>query len=285
MEERYGGGGLRVVFIDSGCGRDLPLKDCVNLSNNSVVDTDDHGAHVHAILASMLPDAELILVKVPETLPDNLLITALNEAMKLSPHIISLSITSEVPSDGSDPTSTYVNHVAEKSLVAVSAGNGGPRMMSIGSPAVAEGALTVGAADVRGRLWRRSSRGPTLDGRWKPNVVAPTGFTPPHAKSRKEVWGTSFAAPIAAAVAAPLVKQLSSPAAAAKILELTASSVDIHAAPPPTLTGLRKASLIRKLIHNWPHLYDPRNFAGMGMVNAAAALKLAETLRSCFSTL
>ncbi|MEM1943781.1 MAG: S8 family serine peptidase [Candidatus Caldarchaeum sp.] len=285
VEDLYGGSGLRVVFIDSGCGRDLPLKDCINLSNDSTVDTEDHGAHVHAILASMLPDAEIILIKVPDPLPDNVLITALNEALKLSPHVISLSITSEVPSDGSDPSSTYVNHVAEKSLVAVSAGNGGPRMMSVGSPAVAVNALTVGAADVRGRLWRRSSRGPTLDGRWKPNVVAPTGFIPPASKERKEVWGTSFSTPIAAAVAAPLVKKLGSPETAARILELTACSVDLNTAPPPTLTGLRKASLIRKLMQNWPRLYDPRNFAGMGMVNAEAALRLAEKLRRSISTL
>ncbi|MEM4269197.1 MAG: hypothetical protein QW223_03635, partial [Candidatus Caldarchaeum sp.] len=95
----------------------------------------------------------------------------------------------------------------------------------------------------------------------------------------------SFSTPIAAAVAAPLVKKLASPEATARILELTACSVDLNTAPPPTLTGLRKASLIRKLMQNWPRLYDPRNFAGMGMVNAEAALRLAEKLRQSISTL
>ncbi|MEM4288021.1 MAG: S8 family serine peptidase [Candidatus Caldarchaeum sp.] len=285
VSEYFSGAGVRVVFIDSGCGKDLPLKDVINLTDDSAVDTEGHGAHIHSILASMLPEAEIYLVKVPDPLPDNVLITALNEAMKLSPHVVSLSITSEVPSDGSDPASTYVNHVAVKSLVAISAGNGGPRMMSIGSPAVAANALTVGATDSKGRLWRRSSRGPTLDGRWKPNIVAPTGFKSPYAAGKTEVWGTSFATPIAAAVAAPLVKQLNNPEAVARILELTATSVNLNQPVTPSLMGLRKAALIKKLFVSWPRLFDPRNFAGMGLVNASAALKLAETLRKTISTL
>jgi hypothetical protein len=178
VEGEMTGSGVRVVFIDSGCGRGLPLRDCINLTESSDVDTEGHGSAVHAVLASMLPDAEIYLVKVPDPLPDHVLITALNEAHKLLPHAINLSITSEIPSDGSDPASTYVNHIASRSVVAVAAGNGGPRMMSIGSPAVAGNAVTVGATDLRGRLWKRSSRGPTLDGRWKPNIVAPTGYRP-----------------------------------------------------------------------------------------------------------
>jgi hypothetical protein len=97
VEGEMTGSGVRVVFIDSGCGRGLPLRDCINLTESSDVDTEGHGSAVHAVLASMLPDAEIYLVKVPDPLPDHVLITALNEAHKLLPHAINLSITSEIP--------------------------------------------------------------------------------------------------------------------------------------------------------------------------------------------
>lgn len=284
VADEFTGQGVRVVFIDSGCSRDHPIKDCVNLTDTSKIDTEGHGAHVHAVLARMLPDAEFYLVKVPDPLSDNLLITAVNEAARLSPHVINLSIASETPSDGSDPASVYVNHVSKKSLVAVAAGNGGPKMMSIGPPAVAENALTVGAVDLRGRLWRRSSRGPTLDGRWKPDLVAPTGYRPPTG-AKAEVWGTSFAAPVAAAVAAPFVKQIGDTAVVTKIMQLAASPVNLSQPPAPTLTGLRKASLIRKLSTTWPRIFDPRNLAGMGLVDAAKTLQIFKTLHNALSHL
>ncbi|MCX8200814.1 MAG: S8 family serine peptidase [Candidatus Caldarchaeum sp.] len=284
VAEEFSGSGLRVAFIDSGCSKDFPLKDCINLTETSKIDTEGHGAYVHAVLASMLPDAEFILVKVPDPLSDNQLITALNEAVKQSPHVINLSITSETPSDASDPASVYVNHVSKKSLVAVAAGNGGPKMMSIGPPAVAENALTVGAVDLRGRLWKRSSRGPTLDGRWKPDVVAPTGYKPP-TDAKTEVWGTSFAAPIAAAIAAPFVKKIGETSAVARILQIAASPVNISQPTTPALTGLRKASLIRKLSTTWPRIFDPRNLAGMGLVDASKTLQIFKTLTKPFSPL
>jgi hypothetical protein len=93
VEGEMTGSGVRVVFIDSGCGRGLPLRDCINLTESSDIDTEGHGSAVHAVLASMLPDAEIYLVKVPDPLPDHVLITALNEAHKLLPHAINLSIT------------------------------------------------------------------------------------------------------------------------------------------------------------------------------------------------
>lgn len=283
VEEMFTGAGVRVVFIDSGCAKDLPLKDCINLTEVSGVDTEGHGSAVHSILASMLPDAEIYLVKVPDPLPDNVLITALHEAHKLRPHAVNLSISSEIPSDGSDPASKYVDHIAASSVVAVAAGNGGPRMMSIGPPAVASNALTVGATDLRGRLWRRSSRGPTLDGRWKPNIVAPTGFKPPNFS--EQVFGTSFSTPLAAAAAASLAKMVGNPSTVIRILELTASSVNLAQPATPLLTGLRKASLVKKLFTSWPRIFDPRNLAGMGLLNVSAALSLTRQLKTTFSTI
>ncbi|GBC68386.1 Serine protease AprX [archaeon HR01] len=279
--ENESGDGVRIVIIDSGAGGGLPVQDSVNLTQQSIIDTENHGSIIHSIICHILPEAEIYVVKVPDPLPDNILITALKEAMEFQPHAINLSITSEIPSDGTDPTSTYVNHVSEKSLVAIAAGNGGPRLMSVGSPAVAEKALTVGATDMRGRVWKRSSRGPTLDGRWKPNIVAPTGYTPPGLGSA--AVGTSFSTPLATALGAVLVKKLHNPQLAIKVVELTATSIPVSQPPHPALAGLRKAAALRQLLDAWPRLTDPRNHCGMGLINAWDAFQTAEFLTTAFS--
>ena len=77
-------------------------------------------------------------------------------------------------SRGSSTTGSGSNH----QVYVVAAGNDGPNAGTIASPAVAKNALTVGSVldntfpDV-GDISNISSRGPTGDGRMKPNVVAP----------------------------------------------------------------------------------------------------------------
>ena len=76
---------------------------------------------------------------------------------------------------------------------------------SIGSPADARGSMSVGAIYHgnwnAGRIEEYSSRGPTTDGRIKPDLVAPTGVsTASHAPY--VFGGTSFAAPHVAGAAA-----------------------------------------------------------------------------------
>mmetsp|Transcript_20016 Transcript_20016/g.57462 ORF Transcript_20016/g.57462 Transcript_20016/m.57462 type:complete len:1210 (-) Transcript_20016:1521-5150(-) len=77
-------------------------------------------------------------------------------------------------------------HSNDDFLLVVAAGNSGPSRGSIGSPATSKNCLTVGASQSAGNditsnmdgpeyLARFSSRGPTRDGRTKPEVVAP-GF-------------------------------------------------------------------------------------------------------------
>ena len=76
---------------------------------------------------------------------------------------------------------------------------------SIGSPADARGSLSVGA--IFNRFWNRgtiepySSRGPTADGRIKPDLVAPTGVSTV-SFGDEGFFGTSAAAPHVAGAAA-----------------------------------------------------------------------------------
>ncbi len=94
-------------------------------------------------------------------------------------------------------------------LVVTAAGNDGPSPRSISTPADGDSVLTIGAEDSLGTIAGFSSRGPTADGRIKPDFTAPgvavcvvTGV----GQVRRED-GTSFATPLVAASAA-LVKQM-----------------------------------------------------------------------------
>ncbi|SDY95515.1 S8 family peptidase [Hymenobacter psychrophilus] len=90
-------------------------------------------------------------------------------------------------------------------LVVNSAGNDGNNAWRyIAAPADADSIMTVGAADSLGRVGSFSSRGPTADGRLKPNLsamgVATAIVNPSGTISRGN--GTSYACPVLAGLAA-----------------------------------------------------------------------------------
>jgi serine protease AprX len=129
--------------------------------------------------------------------------------------IISMSLGSAYGSDGTDAISVAVdNAAAAGKVVVVAAGNSGDAPFTIGTPAAAAGAITVGAVAEWSAppgapnhsdgpyLADFSSRGPTLDGRTKPDVVAP-GVTITAADAGTTAGyttfsGTSMATPFAA---------------------------------------------------------------------------------------
>jgi len=94
-------------------------------------------------------------------------------------------------------------------LVVTAAGNDGPLPRSISTPADGDSVLAIGAEDSLGTIAGFSSRGPTADGRIKPDFTAPgvavCVLTGVNHVLRED--GTSFATPILAAGAA-LVKQI-----------------------------------------------------------------------------
>ena len=94
-------------------------------------------------------------------------------------------------------------------LVVTAAGNGGPGFRTLVTPGDAKSVITAGAEDSAGNIASFSSRGPTADGRLKPDLTAPGVLvcTVTGTGTMGRLNGTSFATPILAAAAA-LVKQL-----------------------------------------------------------------------------
>ena len=144
--------------------------------------------------------------------------------------------------DGRTAVTTQAATIAvSRGIVVVnSMGNEGQSLwQKMIAPADAEGVISVGAVDSTGRRAAFSSRGPTFDGRIKPDVVA-MGVAvrvanPNNTTGYLRVNGTSFSAPLTAGVAALLLEAQPTwpPAQVLNALRSTAG----QASTPDTLTG------------------------------------------------
>jgi hypothetical protein len=106
------------------------------------------------------------------------------------------------------PLTVAVDMAVRRGMAVVnSAANQGPGATTIWSPADADSVISVGAVDSLGVLTPWSSRGPTADGRIKPEVVA-RGLFNLAADSRNQGYrsysGTSFSGPMIAGLVALL---------------------------------------------------------------------------------
>jgi len=186
--------GIDVNHVDLDGGKVIGWKDFVNNQPNPY-DDEGHGTHVSSIAAGtgegnaaykgVAPGAALVGVKVLNkkgtgTVSDvNAGIQwVIDNKATLGIEILNISLGISGSSDGTDSTSTLVNAAFDAGIVVtVSAGNEGPEKYTIGSPAAAEKAITVGAMADVGKLgfylWIYSSRGPTADERIKPDLCAP----------------------------------------------------------------------------------------------------------------
>lgn len=125
---------------------------------------------------------------------------------------------------------------------------GGPES-SQPSPGDAAGAISVGAVDWRGDILKDySSRGPTDDGRSKPDLVAPTNTLVAGLTGRRSVGGTSNAAPNAAGAAALLLVALRrrglDPTPAGIRSLLTSTALDLGEEGPDPLFGAGRVRVV-----------------------------------------
>ncbi|MCP4873376.1 MAG: S8 family serine peptidase [Proteobacteria bacterium] len=193
---------------------------------------DFHGSAVVSVLAGKLdgtmvgiaPDISLLLAKtesVPleEPFEEDTWIAGVQWAEANGADLVTSSLawadwyTFPEDLDGATAVSTvFADQITADTgiLLVQSAGNDGPGVSSIWAPNDAASVLSAAAVDDSGDVAFFSSRGPTADGRFKPDLAAPGQSTTivrwDEATGLQTASGTSFAAPILAGVAALLIE-------------------------------------------------------------------------------
>lgn len=220
------GEGVDVAVLDTGIEDNtiLNVEEQVDYTDEGTDDLNGHGTHVAGIIAS--PDeqnrgvaygANLYDVKVLDqdgtgTASD--VIAGLEYAVDNGAEVATLSLGAAVEScDGTSSISEAVDNTVENGVtVTVAAGNNGPDSETITTPGCAEKPITVGSSS-NGEISDFSGRGPTADGRVKPDVVAPgegvTSLTnnDGNGPNFETLSGTSMATPHVAGAAALLLSE------------------------------------------------------------------------------
>ena len=135
------------------------------------------------ICEGMAPGCHVISIKVLDyvigTGMDSDVLYGLNKCIELGVDVINMSLGGPIEADvqEDDPYYDVISQLtANGTIVCVAAGNEGPDSGTISSPGWIEDALTVGAYDpITGDVATYSSRGPTPDGRTKPDITMPGG--------------------------------------------------------------------------------------------------------------
>jgi serine protease AprX len=217
--------GIDPGHYDLDGGKIIGWKDYVN-SRTTPYDDNGHGTHCASIAAGsgdagtkgVAPGAALVGVKVLNSAgsgTSTAIINGINWCVTNKTlygiEILSLSLGSSGSSNGTDAISVACNNAVNAGLVVcVAAGNSGPARYTVGSPGAAANVITVGAMSDCGEkgyfLANFSSRGPTADGRTKPDVCGPGWNISAARKGTTNQYtvmsGTSMATPFIAGSAA-----------------------------------------------------------------------------------
>jgi serine protease AprX len=250
----YTGKGVKVAVIDTGIDATHPdLKGKVvewkDLINGKAAPYDDygHGTHCAGIIGGsgaasdgmykgVAPGVQFIGIKVLSKDGSGSLSTimkGIDYASKTDAKIISMSLGSTEHSQAMDDLVTRV--INSGKIVVCAAGNSGPSSKTVGCPADTPAVITVGATDKTDNMASFSSRGPTKDGRTKPDICAPgkdiiscraagIGEKKAIGKYYISMSGTSMACPMVAGSIALMVQKDPSltPQKAKELLENTA---------------------------------------------------------------
>lgn len=276
------GAGVRVAVLDSGfnlehilfTGLDVTAQwdfvgqDAdVSIEQGEQLEEFIHGTQTLSIVAGLggeyhgvAPHAELLLARVEESssespADEDRFVAGLEWAEAQGAQIVSASLGYKdwyeyEDLDGNSALSTLAAQVAADNgvLVVTAIGNAGPEAKTLSAPADAVGVLAVGAVDPELALAEFSSRGPTSDGRIKPDVLAPG----------MKIWTadagdvTSYLQMVGTSASTPFIAGI-----AALLLEASPETV------PSTLAETLRSTAVS---HNMPD-----QDAGWGLVNAHAA--------------
>lgn len=231
------GAGVRIGILDTGI--DLEHSDFLgriaaiaDFTGEGIADASGHGTHVAGIAAGdgtasggkyrgVAPGADLYIAKVLDSQGSAFMsdvMMGIDWAVQQRVDVINLSLSGAPPGDGTDALSETCDLVVERGLViCTAAGNSGPSPGSIGPPGCARQVITVGASTDDDALLEASSRGPTSDGRVKPDVLFPgAGIVSCRARDTSlgnaldleytEASGTSMSTPHASGASALLLE-------------------------------------------------------------------------------
>ncbi len=274
------GKGVTIAVIDTGIyshqdlsGRIIEFVDFIN-QKSEPYDDNGHGTHCagdalgdgsasSGRYRGPAPEANLVGVKVLNKIGSGTLETVMqgveycikynesNSDRKIDIISMSLGATAQrFESENDDPMVQIVEKAWEAGIVVcVAAGNEGPERQTIASPGISERVITVGALDDRETIERIdddvasfSSRGPTIYGKEKPDILAPgvniTSLRSPKSyidKLQKDnrvgseyiiLSGTSMATPICAGIVA-LILEHNRNATPQQVKELLKSGTDL----------------------------------------------------------
>ena len=249
------GKGIVVAVLDTGIyehpdlsGRIVGFKDFIK-QKTTPYDDNGHGTHVAGDIGSNgsqssflyrgpAPEASLVGIKVLDKMGSGLLSTVIegiqwgiDNKETLGIRILNISLGSTATeSYADDPACQAVDKAWSSGIVVcVAAGNEGPQSSTISSPGISPHVITVGAVDDKNtvalnddQVAEFSSRGPTIDGLIKPDLLAPgvniISLRSPGSKIDKQTkesriadWylalsGTSMATPVCSGVVAQMLQ-------------------------------------------------------------------------------
>lgn len=250
------GEGVTIAVVDTGVhphedlsGRITGFKDFVN-GQTAPYDDNGHGTHCAGDAAgdgtlsegkyqAPASKANIVGVKVLNKIGSGSLSTVIagvewciQNQSRLNIDVISMSLGSEAQQSAEDdPVVKIVEEAWDAGItVCVAAGNSGPDQRTIASPGISPKVITVGAADDHNTPERTddtaadfSSRGPTIDGLMKPDLLTPgvniislrspgsfLDKTTPGNRVDTDYFslsGTSMATPLCAGVVAQLLQK------------------------------------------------------------------------------
>ena len=203
------GEGIKIAVVDTGiddthpdfAGRIVATKSFVG---DSARDDNGHGTHVAGITAGsgakangkyvgVAPAASLYVAKVLRADGGGSMSGVMAgiewAVLEQQVQIINLSLGGSGPCDGTDALSTLCDEAVQQAgvVVCAAAGNSGPGSSTVGAPGCARYVITVGASTDNDRMASFSSRGPTSDGRVKPDLVFSGGRSRGAASSRNAI--------------------------------------------------------------------------------------------------
>jgi len=263
------GTGIKVAVVDTGIDPTHPdfegriMATASFIGGDSAVDDNGHGTHVAGIVlgsgaksngkyVGVAPEAHLYVAKVLDARGGGTMSGVMAgiewAVLEQNVQVINLSLGSDTSCDGTDALSTLCDEAVLQAgvVMCVAAGNAGPASQTVGSPGCARYVITVGAISDSDQIASFSSRGPTADGRVKPDLVYPgVNIVAPQAAGTSmgrvvepgyvSADGTSMATPHAAGVAALMLQANAELTAEQVKTQMVASAVNLGALLPAPL--------------------------------------------------